>query len=129
MNIGNKLRGLRISHNITPYEIATQIGVSESTYRRYEQGKTKIDIKVIDKIAEIFGIDYNDLLGEDNNTILQTKDEHSIDINQDIPKKNDAHTQKLIEQFEARIQDLKEEIEILKDEIGILKKIIKRGKY
>lgn len=118
MNIGNKLRGLRTSHDFTPHDMAQRIGVSESTYRRYEQGKAKIDIKVIERIAEIFGIEYNDLLGEDNNTILQTKNENAIAISQNFAEMHNGYSQKFIEQLEARITDLKEEIELLKEVIN-----------
>lgn len=49
MKIGSKLKSFRIEKGLNPVQVAEAIGVSESTYRRYETNKTYPDINTIDK--------------------------------------------------------------------------------
>ena len=51
MNIGNKLKSLRIEKNLEPLDMAIKIGVSETTYRRYERNEASPDLNVLEKMA------------------------------------------------------------------------------
>lgn len=55
------LRGLRESLDLTPKEMAERVGISEDTWRNYENYKSYPDIIVINKIESISAVNYNDI--------------------------------------------------------------------
>lgn len=57
------LRGLRVKHNFSASQMAEKLGISESTYRKYETGKKSPTLDMLFKIASIFCINVKDLLG------------------------------------------------------------------
>ena len=63
--LGFKLSQKRLKQNIPVKELARQTGISNTTISRYEQGKfdiNKIDIDILQKIANVLNIDIYDLL-------------------------------------------------------------------
>ena len=52
MNIGNRLKSLRIEKQFEPLDMAIKIGVSETTYRRYERNEACPDLNVLEKMAQ-----------------------------------------------------------------------------
>lgn len=108
MKIGNKIKGLRVQKNYTPLDMAEILGVSESTYRRYENDKTVPNLKVIQKVAAEFNIQIEDLIRSDVNIIHQHNDQ--IMIAQDFSEINNLFFCKIIEHYEARIKELKEQV-------------------
>jgi len=110
MRIGNKLKGMRIEKGLSTIEIAEKLGVSESTYRRYESDKSFPDIFTLDKIAKIYGKNLSDLLPDGitiiNNNTGENYNNAGYYINQ--------QSEKLIEQFEIRLKEKDEQIALLK---------------
>lgn len=70
MKIGHKLKALRIAKKIEPIEMAFKLGVSESTYRRFERDDSEPTVSILQKIAIVFGIKASYLLDEDICMIL-----------------------------------------------------------
>ncbi|MDT8413184.1 MAG: helix-turn-helix transcriptional regulator [Vicingaceae bacterium] len=115
MKIGSKLKSFRIEKGLNPVQVAEAIGVSESTYRRYEADKTYPDINVLDKMARLFEkpiadffkdeIQENNQQPSNTSSIVQA---YSSTVNQ--------LSDKVIQMFEERINDLKKEVEYWKDE-------------
>ena len=60
----NRLRELR-GDRYTQAEMAGLIGVGRSTYTKYERGDVQLTAGVLDKLAEIFGVSVDYILGRD----------------------------------------------------------------
>ena len=58
-----KLKELRKSKNITQLDVATVIGVSPQVLSRYERGEREPDYKTLCKLADLFGVTVDELLG------------------------------------------------------------------
>jgi len=54
MQIGNKIKSFRVEKGLSLVDVAESLGVSESTYRRYESGKTYPDINFLGKMSDFF---------------------------------------------------------------------------
>ncbi|WP_049945212.1 helix-turn-helix transcriptional regulator [Butyrivibrio sp. AC2005] len=63
MTISNTLIILRDQHNYTQQQVAEALGVSKSTYCRYEQGKTTLGVEEINAILTLYGITYEEFVG------------------------------------------------------------------
>ena len=57
-NFGTLIRDQRKSLHLTQEDIATLLGVSISTVRSYEQGKTFPKVKSSLLLRELYGLDY-----------------------------------------------------------------------
>jgi transcriptional regulator with XRE-family HTH domain len=71
MELGKKLKGLRIEKGLEPHDMALKLAISETTYRRYERNETTPDINMLEKIATALDKNFLDLLPENilfNNT-------------------------------------------------------------
>lgn len=68
MTINNKLKELRSAVGLNQSEMAEKLGVSVSSYQKYEREKNSImpSIEVLIKIAEFFGVSVDYLLGREN---------------------------------------------------------------
>lgn len=101
MIIGTKLKTLRIAKGYEPIEIAERLGISKSTYGRYERNETVPDLNMLEKIANEYEISMTDLLSDDR--IIFSNDQkggtsnNALVINQ--------LSEKLIEQYELRIKE------------------------
>lgn len=56
------LKGIRNNLNFTQQEMAEKLGITKETYQNYENYKTFPDVKIIKKIIEISGVDFNDII-------------------------------------------------------------------
>ena len=61
--MANKLKTFRTSSGFTQQAIASKINVDRSTYSNYERGVTEPDIKTIIKLADVFNVTTDELLG------------------------------------------------------------------
>lgn len=61
--LANKLKVLRASMNVTQEIIGSKLSVDRSTYSNYERGITEPDIKTLIKLADIFNVTVDFLLG------------------------------------------------------------------
>ncbi|MEY9095372.1 helix-turn-helix domain-containing protein [Paenibacillus sp. RC84] len=71
---GKRIRELRKSKNLTMKELGKKLSLAESTISGYENETRKPDIEIIEKMADFFGVDVDDLLGR------KIKNEQNIDI-------------------------------------------------
>ena len=108
MTLGEKLKKTRLKKNFTQEYLADMLNVSQKTYSNFENNKTTPDFPQMEEISKILAVSVLDFLSGDNMTINNTNGDHSGFINQNqIPEK-------LIQQYESRISELKEIIEILR---------------
>ena len=80
MKIGTKLKTLRTARGFEPIDIAEKLGVSKSTYGRYERNESVPDGNMLEKIAEVYDISLNELLSDDK-IILSQKQSGGVSNN------------------------------------------------
>lgn len=104
-----KIKQLRELKNFTQEYMAQQLGLSTRAYSKIESGETQLTINRLNEISEILGIDPIEVLGFDHQNIFNNcTQEGNIGINHiNIPDK-------LIDQYEKRIQQLESEVLFLR---------------
>ena len=71
MELGEKLKTLRLQDRLTLVELAEKSGVSKSLLSRIEQGRSVPTITTIQKIASAFGIILSDFFADRSTSYLQ----------------------------------------------------------
>lgn len=72
--LGKFILEQRKKHNLTQEFLASKIGVSRPTYVQIEQGGRDLAISEAKKLADIFGIDFNDFIkGKDGSISVEIK--------------------------------------------------------
>ena len=62
----NNLRIARKAKNLTQQDVAEAINISQGSYSSWETGRTKIDARSIQRLAELFDVSTDYLLGNTN---------------------------------------------------------------
>jgi hypothetical protein len=123
MDIGTKIKRLREHKNISQTLLASQLGIAQNTLGLIESGDTKkIDFLLMDKICKIFEVDFNYFIDEvkykqvnkPNATGYLAETQH-IEL-----------SEKLIEQYNHRINEQVNLIQELKEIIQQQKIIINK---
>jgi transcriptional regulator with XRE-family HTH domain len=104
-----KLKTLREMKNFTQEYMAEQLGLTTRAYSKIESGETQLTINRLNEISAILGVDPMEALGFDHQNIFNNcTQEGNIGINHiNLPEK-------LIEQYEKRIQQLESEVIFLR---------------
>ena len=107
MNIGTNIFNLRTLKGIKQSEIAEKLGLEQSGYSRIEKRGDKISFDLIERIAEIFGVPTEKLLGFDiTNSDGEDKDRKIEDL------------EKRITELEDKIKDKESIISFQADKLG-----------
>ena len=69
--LSKRLKELRIKNNYSQYEIADLIGVAQVTYSHYELGRRSVSIQNLVKIANIYNVSTDYLLGISDDKLEQ----------------------------------------------------------
>ena len=69
--LSKRLKELRIENNYSQYEIANIIGIAQVTYSHYELGRRSVSIQNLVKIAKIYNVSTDYLLGISDDRIIQ----------------------------------------------------------
>ncbi|MFC7348459.1 helix-turn-helix domain-containing protein [Chryseobacterium zhengzhouense] len=110
MTLGEKLKKARISKNFTQEYLAEMLNVSQKTYSNFENDRSKPGFSQVEEMAKVLDVSVLDFLSGDSITINSTNGDHSGFIYQNqLPEK-------LIEQYEERIKELKEQVEYWKSQ-------------
>lgn len=56
------LKALRANANLKQSEVAEKVGVSPTTWSKWENKKRFPTVKQAEKIAEVFGVSYDDII-------------------------------------------------------------------
>lgn len=104
-----KIKQIRELKNLTQEYVAQKLGLSTRAYSKIETGETQLTINRLNEISAIIGVPPMEVLGFDDKQVFNNcKQDGYIGINHiSIPDK-------LIQQYEATIDSLKEQIQLLK---------------
>lgn len=69
--LSKRLKELRIENNYSQYEIANLIGIAQVTYSHYKLGRRSISIQNLVKIAKIYNVSTDYLLGISDDKLRQ----------------------------------------------------------
>lgn len=106
--IGNKLKKLRQSKNMSQEEIADYLNISQSAYARMERGASTSWATHFNKICDIFEIKPESLVS------INEEESRNYEKESDSAEIVNQLSEKIIEQYEARIKELKKIIKDLK---------------
>ncbi|WP_018341516.1 helix-turn-helix domain-containing protein [Cytophaga aurantiaca] len=101
-SIGQKIRRIRASLDLTQDNLAYELGITKSAYSKIERGETNVSINRLAEIAKILEVDIVDFFKDPENTAGDPKDEYGF------------ATKKDIEEMAKMIQSLAKEISTLK---------------
>lgn len=77
--LSDRLKEVRkASHNMTQSDVAKKLGVAKTTYASYEQGRRDPDLATLRKIASLFNVSVDYLLGN-----TQDRKPKKVDIDDD----------------------------------------------
>lgn len=111
MKINERIRSLREDKKLSQDYVADQLSLSQSQYSRRENGEIPISSMEIEKISSILKIKISEIYGELSTT----------ETTNDIIDKN-LILDKLIIQYEKRIEDKDFTISLLEKQIKLLSK-------
>ena len=61
--IFSRIRDLREDHDLTQAEMAELLGVKQTTYSKYELGKINVPAEMFMKLADLYGVSVDYLMG------------------------------------------------------------------
>ncbi len=103
------IRKIRELKNISQDYLASNLNLTTRAYSKIESGETQLTINRLNEISEILGVDPIEVLGFDDRQVFNNcKQEGNIGINHiSLPDK-------LIEQYETQIKQLRDEVVFLR---------------
>lgn len=63
---GKRLKDLRLSHNLTQFDLAESLNLSPSTIGMYEQARREPDMETLIRLAQYFNVSADYLTGSSN---------------------------------------------------------------
>jgi transcriptional regulator with XRE-family HTH domain len=121
MNIGDKIRGVRLMKGLSQENLADMLGISLLAYGDIERNKKDVTIKRIEQIAEKLGISVSDILSygdavsnffdQCNNTNVNSGRKNISKIENNYDQKEILHE---LEKQKLKTEKLEIEIEKLK---------------
>lgn len=122
--VSEKIKRLRKAKGLSQEEMAEKLHISQSAYARIETGESQSWATHLEKISEIFEVKPESFLTDETNNLEQENtDQKGGMAFQFVGTINTINSlsEKLTEQYEERIQELKSIIGELKEEIKTLK--------
>jgi transcriptional regulator with XRE-family HTH domain len=121
MEIGSIIRQLRMEKGIKQEGMAEKIGISQSTYSRYESGCTRITTDILDKIAIELRMSVQEIYAKDHppvsSTLRPEEGRSEVVYHSGIPEGEKELYGKLLDEKERQIQQEKAENKGLKDKV------------
>lgn len=94
-NLGKNLKALRKKAHLKQHHIAEAIGISRSAYAYYETGNNMPKMERLVKLADIFNVSVDELLGDLNETAINNENK----LNSSIPPYKDNEGYKVSDKF------------------------------
>ncbi|WP_452218600.1 helix-turn-helix domain-containing protein [Lacinutrix undariae] len=108
MDLATKVKLLREDKKISQEFVSHQLGLSQSQYSRRENGEVKFVAEEIGKLAKLLEVSVSHIYGEETNSFT-VHTQNGGNFGQYIQV-----SEKLIEQYEARLKEKDEIILLLK---------------
>lgn len=109
MNLGERLRLLRKEAGLTQEELAQKIGKTRSAVAGYEAENKEPGIDTLVRLAQIFGVSLEYLIGMSDIKKRNVLNMHSLYIPEDYRNKH-----------EIKPEDIKDYLKFMRSQIGIL---------
>lgn len=115
-SVAEKIKRLRKSKGLSQEELAERLNISQSAYARMEKGESNSWINHLEKLSEVFEIRPEEFVSDHTNN-FSNLDQLGDFAFQNVGTINTINTlsEKLIEQYEARIKILEEQVEFWKN--------------
>jgi len=127
-NIAQNIKKIRELKNLKQKYVAEKLNTTQQTYSRYETGEISLNVNTLEKIAQILEVSIQDILSFDDKAIFNTHN-HNTGENYTVGSYvvNDKNLLgNLKQQYESRLEDLKENIKDLKGQLLVKDKEIER---
>ena len=86
--IGDNIKSLRKTHDLTQPEFAKIVGISRNSLSRYENGTSSLSTELIDRICQKFNVSYVDIVGEEK--MLTPVDDYQLTLKIEVIKERGA---------------------------------------
>lgn len=86
MTFSESLRRFRREHDLTQKAVADAIGTKVSVYQRYERGTATPSVAIVAKIADIFDVPMDYLVGRDE--VKSQPESHLLNIYRNLDEDN-----------------------------------------
>lgn len=117
--LGNKIRTLREEKSISQETMADFLHITQSNYSRLEKDDKRLTAPKIQKIAEVLKVTISYLFDEQTSKVIHQHNNDNVSAYnvENLYQTNKEITDKLIEQYEARLAEKEAYINILKKSI------------
>ncbi|OPZ20011.1 MAG: HTH-type transcriptional regulator Xre [Firmicutes bacterium ADurb.BinA205] len=122
------IRSLRVNRKLTLQELADQSGIAKTNLSELENGRRKIGLAILTKLADFYGVTLDYIMGRevtpevDNRTDIEklaTENNFSVD-DEEFLKQNQEQLVKLLKDKQSELDQKKAEIDRLKKRIAEL---------
>lgn len=86
--IGDNIKLLRRTYDLTQPEFAKMIGISRNSLSRYENGTSSVSTALIDRICQVFNVSYLDIVGEEK--MLTPVEDYQLSLKIEVIKERGA---------------------------------------
>lgn len=86
--IGENIKSLRKTHDLTQPEFAKIVGISRNSLSRYENGTSSVSTDLIDRICQKFNVSYVDIVGEEK--MLTPVEDYQLTLKIEVIKERGA---------------------------------------
>ena len=86
--IGDNIKSLRRTHDLTQPEFAKIVGISRNSLSRYENGTSSVSTELIDRICQKFNVSYVDIVGEEK--LLTPVEDYLLTLKIEVIKERGA---------------------------------------
>ena len=86
--IGENIKSIRKTHDLTQPEFAKIVGISRNSLSRYENGSSSVSTELIDRICQKFNVSYVDIVGEEK--MLTPVEDYQLTLKIEVIKERGA---------------------------------------
>lgn len=112
-NIGTKIRNLRKQKGLSQEQVADSLNISQSAYARIEKGESNSWATNMDRICNFFEIHPEELFKQERVVINNLETNNGVGYAEVV----NQLSEKLLEQFEARLEEKENTIKELKERL------------
>ena len=125
MNVSDKIRFMRQLKGWSQEQMAEKLEMSPNGYANIERGTTDVQISRLERIAEVFGTNLNDLMNFGERNILYYCGDNNTITNQHVLQAQSASPETImmeLQKHQILLQEKEKEIQYLKEIIDLLRK-------